>query len=812
VLLGLSLAVPAARPTSLAEAADPAPTAINPYGGQIEIAVTGDAESDPAVALCASNQYLAVYRRGGDIFGQRLTTSGELLGSAFLVSGGGLASSNPDLACEWSTDTFVVVWEAEYLPSDHDIQAQGVHGAHQSSGSQLRGAIIDVIASNLDERNPALACNSDDQTCLAVYEREDGGDTYIHGRRIEVSASAPVLTVPFAAIEISTLSTESNPDVAWAGSDDQFAVVWQHWQEGLVPPGPHLLIYRLMWDTHQAGIQWQQPDYGLIYGTCGWSHDQAEPAIAFSRGAEEYLVAFQYDRSGDGANHDIAALRLYPDGSRFCPFYLDETGFDERAPTVAYSGGPEHMTDRHGNPQFLVAYSREEPGTTVLYAQGVKDRDDAFGFQLDGDAQELDRVPSHPGGGITAPDVTGSAYSGRYLVAWQRNPAADILGHLAAPYGGVFSIAGTSFVPADSAVSYDYRSWGGISLTSPGTAYPLSLAASVELPEGATITSLRLYYQDSEPTADIWLDLMRFDGAGGADSMASVISSTDGTSSKTETSISDAVVDPANYSYLLSVIFEGPDLILYGVEITYIPNASAPRGPFSVVAPSPDGDKAVAVLDSGLPGEEAAPVLHSGGRVTLLGLPDGGEGDGGGERERAVRVGSEPTHPAASGPRSPVSSGGVFDWRRYTVPGSGFHPLFSDTEFGWTFGGGRHVVAAPTLPSLVAPLNLIHGKTIRRARFTYYDVSAENPAMYLYRVSRQGTPGSAILWSYEPEADGGYFVATSPRLDHVVDNHSFAYYFVAQLGNSVAGSDLRAMEIEISYICETYLPVVFKLP
>jgi hypothetical protein len=753
-----------------------------------------------------------VYSRGGDIFGQRLTTSGELLGSAFLISDGALAAGSPDVACEWATDTFVVVWEAENSPSDHDIRAQGVHGAHQGSGSQLRGAMANVIASSLDERKPALACNSEDQTCLVAYERTDSGDTHIDGRRVEVSASTPVLTVPYASFQISTQLGESNPDLAWAGSANQFVVVWQHWFEGVVPPGPFLLTFRPIWDTHQAVNQSQQPDYGLVKTSCGLSHDLVEPAIAFSRGADEYLVAFQHDRTGSGTNHDIAALRLQPDGSRDCPFYVSETSADERAPAVAYSGGPENLTDRHGNPQYLVAYTSAEPDATVLYAQGVKDRDDPFGIQLDGYAQELDRVPTPPAGGVTAPDATGSALSGRYLVAWQRNPAADILGHLAAPYGGVFSIAGASFVPADSDVRYSYESWGGVSLTAPGTAYPLSLAASVELPEGAIITSLTLYYHDSDSNAAIWLDLMRFDGTGGADSMASLVSTDDGFPSITETSISNALVDPANYHYLLSVTFESPNLILNGVKITYIPNASAPRGPFSVADPSPAREKAVAILDTALPGEKAVPVLHTSGQVTRLGPPDPGESESLRSKERLADADSEPIRPAASGPSSPASSTGAFDWRRHTVPGSAFHPINSNIEHGSTAGGGRQVSAAPTAPSLIAPLNLIHGKVIRRARFTYYDDSTQNPTIYLYRVSRQGITGSAILWSHEPDAADGYFSTTSPRLDHVVDNHNYAYYSIVRLGKSAVGPDLRVMEMEISYINETYLPLILRLP
>jgi hypothetical protein len=140
------------------------------------------------------------------------------------------------------------------------------------------------------------------------------------------------------------------------------------------------------------------------------------------------------------------------------------------------------------------------------------------------------------------------------------------------------------------------------------------------------------------------------------------------------------------------------------------------------------------------------------------------------------------------------------------VAGANFHPAYSDSTHTWTSGGGRYASAGSTL--LVAPLSLIHGKTIQHARFTYYDNSTENPDLYLYQVDRQGT--GSIIWSYTPDASGGYFTAASPRLGQVVDNQNYAYYFIARLGSSAVGSNLKAMEIEISYITEAYLPILLK--
>jgi hypothetical protein len=114
------------------------------------------------------------------------------------------------------------------------------------------------------------------------------------------------------------------------------------------------------------------------------------------------------------------------------------------------------------------------------------------------------------------------------------------------------------------------------------------------------------------------------------------------------------------------------------------------------------------------------------------------------------------------------------------------------------------------MASLVAPLDLAHGKTIQTVRFSFYDNSAQNCILYLYRVSRQGMPGSGIIWSYTPDVTGGYLQAVSPYIGQVVDDQNYAYYFVARMGVTPAGANLQALEVEIAYVIPAYLPLILK--
>ena len=381
-------------------------------------------------------------------------------------------------------------------------------------------------------------------------------------------------------------------------------------------------------------------------------------------------------------------------------------------------------------------------------------------------------------------------------------PQPDTLGPRAISYGGVVSIAGASFVSASSTNSYIYMAWGGVKMTSPGAALWPFMVASVELPEGATVTSVTIYYYDPDPSEWILLTLSRYDGAGGVTDMATVWSADDGVNQKTDTSVSYPVVDNAHYSYLLSAEMaaqaSAPDVVLYGVKIAYVPGVGAPPGPFSTAAASPPPVEEGAAVVSGFLDEETALPLHSGGEVRLLASASAADGEALKDAPRA-----EP----ADLSRQAVSAG-LFDWKHYTVAGSNFHPMYSDTEHTWSGGGGRLVMSAPTLSGLVAPLNLIHGKAIQHAHLTYYDNSDQNPALWLYRVNRQG--GGVVVWSFVPLAAGGYLVATSPYLGEVVDNEAYAYYFITKLGDGTASVDLQAMEVEICYVGEVYLPVVLR--
>lgn len=450
-LLGLWLApLPAelAEPAPLGEPAanssEPEGTGvagIAPAGGQIDVAVTEDFERDPAVALCASDQYLSVYVVDGDVYGQRLTNEGALLGEAFLIYDGTHYAGRPDVACQWSLNRFVVVWHIDYLNqgADYDIYAQAVYGGHQSSGSQLIGEFLRVSETYDVEQSPAIACSSTSYGCLVAFTYSGTGSGDIYMQRVAVGASS--ISLDGDRYNISQNSgAEDSPDVAWGGGNDLYLVVWQNLYDS--PVEHNRIIFTHVYGAEQgAGADEREHDNTRLIALDEMQHHQESPAVAYNRYQGRYLVAFQYDFNGDGSDYDVYARRVSGSGGtvRGDPFSVGSTFNDERSPAVAFSGGTENFSDGFGGNQYLVTYITDEGSNgTILYGQAVKGAYASSGSQREGSARAIGFAPPFFGWTLTDADIVGSVNNGWYAVVWQYgsggiNPDYDALGQIVVP-------------------------------------------------------------------------------------------------------------------------------------------------------------------------------------------------------------------------------------------------------------------------------------------------------------------------------------------------------------------------------------------
>jgi hypothetical protein len=125
-------------------------------GTDLTIASGPDRERYPAVASNGTDEFLVVYEREDalgdrDIYGQRVSTGGALLGNAFAVSADVKDESMPAVAHDTTFDEYVVVWEHHYSATDLDVKGRVVAG----DGSP--GTTFVVMNSGYDEREPDIA-------------------------------------------------------------------------------------------------------------------------------------------------------------------------------------------------------------------------------------------------------------------------------------------------------------------------------------------------------------------------------------------------------------------------------------------------------------------------------------------------------------------------------------------------------------------------------------------------------------------------------------------------------------------------------
>jgi hypothetical protein len=419
---------------------------IAPTGGIIDVAVdSGDDEIEPAVALCAYDQYLVVYENNTDdeIYGQRVDSDGDLLGSAFLISGDSNEEASPDVACDWTYNRFVVVWQHNYLDSgDWDIRARGVYGGHQTSGSQLYGTEL-IVSQDApeDEMDPAIACNSNEHTCLVVFEYS--GDIY--GQRVAVGSSN--ISKDGGQFIVSNWGpNEVNPDVAWGGYDDDYLVVWQYLHS--TPTSHYRVFAGYVYDTNQAGSQLENGAGTFLIGPGSYDHDQTMPAAAYNPDTGQYLAVFQYDYYGNGSDYDIEALRLTPGGGSWgSVFSIASSSDDELSPAVAFSGGTQSLPGGMGANQYLVTYIRDETTSSVVYGQAIKGTHATIGGQREGAPAALRSTFAGPNFGVFDPAVIGSINNGRYMVVWEDMMGGvagddyDVLGRMVAPYAVYLPLA-----------------------------------------------------------------------------------------------------------------------------------------------------------------------------------------------------------------------------------------------------------------------------------------------------------------------------------------------------------------------------------
>jgi len=346
-------------------------------------------EVRPAMAYSSqAGAYLVVWTEivaadDQDIVGRRVGPDGVPVGSATPIAWEGTRLRlAPALAYNPAAGEYLVAWEQEYSPSDHDIYARRVDGNGAPLGAEIPVAIPITV-----ERDPAVACGPSGQ-CLVVWSGDDGTYQRIYGQRL-----APDGTPFGEPIAIGSASNiQWSPAVAHDPASGQYLVVWQH-----------NLFGDENFDIHGRRVADDGSLLGEEIAISTWEYDQVRPRLAFNASTAQFLVVWEDHHWGWGDDWDVYGQRVNPDGSLAGgSFAISWDGPEHReSPDVAYKAAVG---------EYLVAWEYEARG----------DDHDVYCRRVLGDGTLPDaEVPLSILGSFESRPALASDQALAYLVAWE---------------------------------------------------------------------------------------------------------------------------------------------------------------------------------------------------------------------------------------------------------------------------------------------------------------------------------------------------------------------------------------------------------
>ena len=427
---------------------------IYPSNNSFPIVNTSSDENDPAVAAeyYGDNQYLVVYERSGDIYGQRMYADGTKKGSAFTILHSlGCIYSEPDVSNALNYGHFIVVAQYE-CTSSKGIVVQAVN-SYTFSNPDLLGSVLTVASSTTSSyHNPAIACTfSIPGTCLIVYTVNVSGNKNIQAWRItDNSLAAPTLLG--SVIDLATgPGADEWPDVAWGGPDNSFLVAWSYYYDMGTPSTSddrYALEFNHFYDTDQGGGSETYHGNYFMFDTEEIEKHQIYPTVAYNPydSSLPYAVAFQYDYNKDGSDYDIRLQAIAGSAASIGYTYgvgIASSGYQETEPVIAYATGEDD--EDNGNPdRYLVSFTYTDADT---YSNGA-----IFARQMSGE------YPHSPAGlqqlidyspilsvEYSSSHVIAMPHTHRFMIVWEKGivSIADTDWNL---YGSLYSAYG-SFLP-----------------------------------------------------------------------------------------------------------------------------------------------------------------------------------------------------------------------------------------------------------------------------------------------------------------------------------------------------------------------------
>jgi len=212
-------------------------------GSEMTICAAPYYQLDPAVTYQpATEEWLVVWHSqradGIQIYGQRIASSGALVGSEFAISQEGYSHRGPDVAANPEAGEYLAVWHMHTNNLRYSLRARRVQADGTPSGDEM------IIAqARKDSPWPKVAYNPHDDEYLVVWQDRRNGNWDIYGQRV---SAAGALVGDNLAIATSG-GNQTCPAVAWDGRSHRYLVVWEEgdsirgqrvWSDGALDGGP----------------------------------------------------------------------------------------------------------------------------------------------------------------------------------------------------------------------------------------------------------------------------------------------------------------------------------------------------------------------------------------------------------------------------------------------------------------------------------------------------------------------------------------------------------------------------------------------
>jgi hypothetical protein len=352
----------------------------------VEVAITagGGQQLRPEVACNTQRgDYLVVWQErvdSPDIYAQRVSASGALLGGRIPVSTAPQSQQRPVVAYNSQRDEYLVVWQdgtGEQNPSGHNY----IHAQRVSWNGGVLGNVIVVSRATNWQVEPDVAYNIRDDEYLVVWR---DGAVNVHGQR--VSGTGGLLGSNFP---ICTASRQQNcPSVAYNSNGNEYFVVWDDYRN------------HRDYDIYGRRVSAGGSLPGDETAICTMGGDQWKPDVAFCPVTSEYLVAWpDYSVEPTQLFPDVLGTRISEHGAVHGQFTLSTAQGGQWDPAIAFNPvASEYLVVWTNNPPWDIHGQRLSPGGHFLGSTLV--------LTTNLEKQHL-------------PAIAVNTASGGYLIAWE---------------------------------------------------------------------------------------------------------------------------------------------------------------------------------------------------------------------------------------------------------------------------------------------------------------------------------------------------------------------------------------------------------